>query len=84
MADETMEITTPITRIQQNNDINIYDLGAIFENVYLGMKDDKLIPYTLKNLYEELQNFFDNSDFILYSNTAPTDSHVKIWYQTMN
>ena len=84
MADNTVEITTPITKIQQNGTTKIYDLGAIFKNIYLDIEEDKLVPYTLQDFYNELKSFFDKGDFILCSNKEPTDTRVKVWYQTVN
>lgn len=72
-----------ITQIQYNDEANStdYNLGVLSENVFIEENNN---TYTLKNLYENLKNFFTNnkSAFAMYSNTEPTNSNVKIWYQT--
>lgn len=77
----TQELNTPITRIKSVSGPT-YELGGLFENIYLGVDDNKLIKYTLKDLYTELKNYFNKSDFIYYSNTKPESPQIKIWFDT--
>lgn len=70
-----------ITQIYQNGKENDkYDIGATFENVTYDYDNGK--RFTLKDLYEYLKNFFNNSTFIKYSESVPRDTRIKIWYDT--
>ena len=85
-------IETPITRISgpvgnQNNGKTQYELGSLFKNVYLGTDEkdpNKMINYTLEDLYNELKEYFNNNSFISYSKNEPTAQQIKVWYQTEN
>jgi len=73
-----------ITQIYQNGSTDKYDIGATFENVTYDYKDnnDETKRFTLKDLYEYLKKFFNNSDFVKYSDSEPRNERIKIWYDT--
>ena len=74
-----------ITQIYQNNKENDkYDIGATFENVTYDYKNsnNETKRFTLKDLYEYLKKFFNNGDFVKYSDSEPTSKRIKIWYDT--
>lgn len=61
-----------ITSITSNNED--YNLGALFDNVYLENNND----YSLKHFY----NYLANMSYAQYSNVAPVGNNIKIWYDT--
>ena len=74
-----------ITQIYQNGkEDDKYDIGATFENVTYDYKNsnDEIKRFTLKDLYEYLKKFFNNSTFVKYSDSEPQDERIKIWYDT--
>ena len=74
-----------ITQIYQNGKENDkYDIGATFENVTYDYKNNngETKRFTLKELYEYLKNFFNNGDFVKYSDSEPQSERIKIWYDT--
>ena len=83
MAEEKI---SPITRIRPvDSPDEIYELGSLFKNVYLGadeQNNNTLINYTLLDLYKELKSYFSDNDFIWYSDETPEASQVKVWFDT--
>lgn len=81
------EKISPITRISSSSDKPI-ELGSLFENVYLDYYDEnnktQLKNYTLKDLYNELKDYFSQGSFILTSSSEPTinEPQIKIWLDT--
>lgn len=75
-----------VTKIRQNNapqEDEGYDFGATFDNVTYDYTENGVTKrFTLTHLYEYLKNFFDNGTFVMYSNSEPADSRVKVWYDT--
>lgn len=67
-----------ITEVRYNVDGSTTPLGTTFENVTYSDTDS----YTLKDLYDYLVAFFDQDMFSMYSDTAPTNEHIKVWYDT--
>ncbi len=75
---------TPITRISpaEGQDGEQYELGSLFKNVYLEMdSENKLINYTLEDLYNELKKYFRDNSFISYSKEEPIAQQIKVWYK---
>jgi len=68
-----------ITQIQQNGSTDKYDIGTTFENVTYDYNNGTK-RFTLKDLYEYLKRFFNNGTFVKYSETAPQNERIKIWY----
>ena len=76
-------ITTMKWNSQENNQDVVYDFGATFENVTHQYDDNGTTRrFTLAHLFNYLKNFFDNGTFVMYSDSEPADSRVKIWYKT--
>lgn len=65
----------PITKLESQN--VGYDIGATFDNVFLGEDDN----FSLKDLYDYMNDYFTNGQYIRYSVEAPVSTNVKIWYQ---
>jgi hypothetical protein len=63
-----------ISQIQQNNSEDKFDLGATFDNVFVSETNG----YTLADLYEYLQNYFNNGTFVMYSENEPLNQLVKV------
>lgn len=87
-----MAETTTITQIQSRTknindendtiDFHSYDIGVEFDKVFY-QKDENTV-YTLKQLYDYLQDYFSNGTFVSFtSNTSnsPEHSGIKIWLQ---
>ena len=62
----------------------IFEFGAPFENIYYEWTDDDNENYffTLEDMYNYLKDFFSEGNFIKYSNNAPENENIKVWYDT--
>ena len=72
-----------ITKIRQNNSQDDYNIGTTFDHVVYDYQENGTIKrFTLTELYTYLKNFFNNGSFIMYSNSKPKNTKVKVWYDT--
>lgn len=65
------------------------DTGTLSEAVPFGVSFDNVVDtrkgqehYTLAQFFDSYMKYMENTPFIYYGLTAPTNSHIKIWIDT--